>query len=112
MTHWMRGGVALTGDGGHDPAPAGRPASDCRDAVYLDVKAAFPRKNVDEDACGRILREIASVDPVDRAEFFDGGTIHVALEDVFERRSRRLQTQFHLFEHKFGLTLDRDSADF
>src|ERR1019366_9974225 len=78
------------------------------DAVDFDIERPGPFRDVDEDAGGRILREVMPVDRVDSREVFGGCKIDVALHYVLQRGARRLQAQFHLFEDQFGLALNRN----
>jgi hypothetical protein len=37
--------------------------------------------------------------------------VHACLEDVVQRRTRRLEAELHLLEHELGLALDRGQGD-
>src|SRR3979411_2024388 len=84
---------------------------DSGNAIDLDVEVSGPRGNVDEDAGWRVLREEAPVDLVHDSELFHRGAIHIALKDLLQRRSRRLEAKPHLLQHEFGLALDRGIHD-
>lgn len=68
---------------------------------------ARPRRNIDQDPRWRIFGKIARMDRVDSREFLHRGAIDVALQHTLQRRSRGLDTELKLLQHKFGLALDR-----
>jgi len=76
------------------------------DAIHFDIERSRPCGNADKDPSGRVLGEISGVDRVDRCKFLDRRAIHVALEHVLQRRSRRLEAKLHLCQNKFGLALN------
>src|SRR5205823_14954467 len=58
------------------------------------------------DSGGRVFGKVSSVDSVDCCKFLNRRAIHIAFEDVLQRRPRRLEAKFHLLQNKFGLALD------
>lgn len=66
------------------------------DAVDFNVKMARPCGNTNEDPGGRVFGKITGVNFVDRRKLLDGRAIHVTLQDIFQRRSRRFQAKLHL----------------
>src|ERR1700686_1356312 len=77
------------------------------DAVDFDVEMAGPGRNIHEDSGRRVFGKIPRIDRVHGRELLDRSAIHVTLEDVLKRRSRRHQAELHLLKHKLGLALDR-----
>ena len=76
------------------------------DAIHFDIERSRPCGNADKDSSGRVLGKVPSVDRVDCRKFLDRRAIHVALKNVFQRRSRRLEAKLHLFQNKVGLALN------
>src|SRR4051812_49851752 len=84
---------------------------DRRDAVDLDVETSRPCWNADEDTGGRVLGKVTGIDRVDLRKPLDRRAVHIALEDILQRRSRRLQAKLHLLQDQLGLPLDRSMDD-
>src|SRR5258706_241315 len=59
------------------PAGLGR-----RDTVDFDVEMAGPRRNIHENAGGRVFRKVPGINRIHGRELLDRGAIDVALEDV------------------------------
>src|SRR5262245_37220752 len=71
----------------------------------------MPGQHADEAARGRVYREIARVDLVDRCEMRSIGAIDVALEDLLKRRAGGREAELNLLQLDFGLTLDGKPLD-
>lgn len=78
-----------------------------RDAINLDVKLSCPCGNADEDSSRRVLGKVAYVDLVNGRKLLDRRAIHIALQDVLQRRPRCFEAKLHLLKSKLGLALDR-----
>src|SRR5262249_31924234 len=85
--------------------------SDRGDAVDLHVERTVPGGHADEAARRRVRRKIPRVDRIDGPEMRRVGAIHVALDDLVERRAGRRQAELHLLEHDLGLSFDRQALD-
>jgi|SRR5580693_7655771 hypothetical protein len=59
-------------------------ASDRRHAIDLDVEAAVPGRDIDEDPRRRVVGKEAPIDLVDGGEHVDRSDIHIHLEHVVE----------------------------
>src|SRR6185295_1084405 len=87
------------------------PHLDRCDAVDLDVEMSRPCRNAYEDTGGRVLGKVTGIDRVDLRKLLDRRAVHIALEDILQRCSRRLQAKLHLLQDKLGLPLDRSMDD-
>src|SRR3984957_3646432 len=76
-----------------------------RDTLDLDVERAGPLRHAEENPRRRIGREEALVDLVEGLEAVLGDAQHVALQDVVEVRSGRLERGLHLRQDQLGLAL-------
>src|SRR5256885_8046509 len=74
-----------------------------RDALDLHGNAARQRAGLDRGARRKWRREVGLVDLVHRREVIDVAQVHVALDDVIERRARRLENRPQVFEYTFCL---------
>jgi hypothetical protein len=77
-----------------------------RYAIDLNVKRARPCNDAYKYARRRYTWEIARINLIYRSEFLDRSAIDIALQNVPERRTRRIQAQFHLFKDHFRLPLN------
>jgi len=91
-------------DGGVRPQPA---VPHFRTATQsVSIERSRPHGNTDKNAGRRVLREVPSVDGVDRGEQLNRRAIDIAFEDVLHRRASSLEAKLHLLQHEFCLALD------
>src|SRR6266496_5985850 len=69
------------------------------DALDFDGDAARQRARLDRGACRKGCREVCGVHLVHRGEIVDVAQVHVALDDVIERRARGLENRPEVFEY-------------